>query len=226
MIIKQQLHVSLCYITQSDHRCFDHFMSHKITMRLTNDPSRLSYWTWFSNNEFMQLYLKSFLLFRLVHGAHLQDEVREPSWSDDTFLDSHLFYLIIWSRYSQLPSAVIMRCLHIQRAALKEPEWCLISRQKSHWLSVHDFFWGSLWQPILLLQMALLLHYLLLCVTRFIIYCFMRLVPRDTSALFTKASMCWTSFNLRLHPPSSWASRFVTMNRPGIYVSKQKLIYI
>lgn len=39
--------------------------------------------------------LKSVLLFRLVHGTHLQADIREPSWSDDTFLDSHLFYLII-----------------------------------------------------------------------------------------------------------------------------------
>lgn len=70
------------------------------------------------------------------------------------------------------------------------------------------------------------MHYLLLCVTCFIIYCFMHLDPRDTSALFFKASMCWMSFNLRLHPPSNRASRFVTMNRPGIYVSKQRLIYI
>lgn len=45
------------------------------------------------------------------------------------------------------------------------------------------------------------------------LYYLLLYAPRS-SALFFKASMCWMSFNLRLHPPSNRASSFVTMNRP------------
>lgn len=230
MVIKQLLHVSLCYITQSDHRCFDRFTSHKITMRLRTDPSRLNYWTWFGNwgnNEFMQLYFKKLFAVQACARDTLQDDVREPSWSDDTFLDCHLFYLIIWSRYSQLPSAVIMRWLHVQRAALKEPEQCLISGHFNiRTLSVHDFLRFSMATHFITANGSFIALFTALRVTCFIIYCFLHLNPSNTSALFFKASMCWMSFNLWLHPPSNRASRFVTMNRPGIYVSKQKLSYI